>query len=94
MLALMTWMAAISGYVSSRVHSRLNPNWAPACEYVAMPLGSSSAAPVIRPGPSFDSQVEASGDGGAMVVSSDFMKPIMHPCGAGICTVAHTVRGP
>jgi hypothetical protein len=32
MLALMTWMAAISGYVSSSVHSRLNPNWAPACE--------------------------------------------------------------
>src|SRR2546430_14083360 len=25
---------------------------APACEYVAMPLGSSSAAPVIKPGPS------------------------------------------
>src|SRR5690349_15951527 len=30
----------------------LRPNCAPACEYVAMPLGSSSAAPVIKPGPS------------------------------------------
>src|SRR5450830_923033 len=29
------------------------PNCAPACEYVAIPLGSSSAAPVIKPGPSF-----------------------------------------
>lgn len=32
------------------------PNWAPACEYVAIPLGSSSAAPVIRPGPIFLTQ--------------------------------------
>src|SRR5664279_1771168 len=29
----------------------LNPNWAPTWEYVAMPLGSSSDAPVISPGP-------------------------------------------
>src|ERR1700751_1986605 len=27
------------------------PNSKPNCEYVAIPLGSSSAAPVIRPGP-------------------------------------------
>jgi hypothetical protein len=27
------------------------PNWAPTLEYVAIPLGSSSAAPVTNPGP-------------------------------------------
>src|ERR1700733_7980418 len=35
------------------VHSSPVPNCAPTWEYVAMPLGSSSEAPVIRPGPSF-----------------------------------------
>ena len=44
--------AAISGKVTT-VHRIEQPNWAPACEQVAMPLGSSSAAPVIRPGPSW-----------------------------------------
>src|SRR6185437_2681361 len=34
-----------------RVHPRPNANCAPACAYVAIPLGSSSAAPVMRPGP-------------------------------------------
>jgi hypothetical protein len=29
----------------------LEPNWAPTLEYVAIPLGSSSAAPVTSPGP-------------------------------------------
>jgi hypothetical protein len=29
----------------------LEPNWAPTLEYVAIPLGSSSAAPVTKPGP-------------------------------------------
>jgi hypothetical protein len=29
----------------------LEPNWAPTLEYVAIPLGSSSAAPVTNPGP-------------------------------------------
>src|SRR5712692_4389070 len=43
--------AAISGQVRNAVHSRLVPNCAPAIEYVAMPDGSSSAAPVMRPGP-------------------------------------------
>src|ERR1700680_5126282 len=33
------------------VQSMPNPNCAPTCEYVAIPLGSSSEAPVIRPGP-------------------------------------------
>jgi hypothetical protein len=33
-------------------HSMPKPNLAPACEYVAIPLGSSSEAPVMRPGPS------------------------------------------
>jgi hypothetical protein len=30
-----------------------SPNCTPIWEYVAIPLGSSSAAPVIKPGPSF-----------------------------------------
>src|ERR1019366_7727085 len=46
-------MATTRGYVNSTVQATLKPNCAPPCEYVAMPLGSSSAAPVIRPGPSF-----------------------------------------
>jgi hypothetical protein len=32
-------------------HSIPRPNFAPAWEYVAIPEGSSSDAPVIRPGP-------------------------------------------
>ena len=43
--------AAISGHVMSAVQSRLVPSCAPAIEYVAIPDGSSSAAPVISPGP-------------------------------------------
>src|SRR5713226_1525793 len=35
------------------VQSMPYPNCAPTWEYVAMPLGSSSEAPVISPGPSF-----------------------------------------
>jgi len=46
------WMPIISGVVSRSIHTRPKRNCEPACEYVAMPLGSSSAAPVIRPGPS------------------------------------------
>ena len=52
MRALISWITHISGYVKSKVHVMENPNCAPACEYVAMPLGSSSAAPVMAPGPS------------------------------------------
>jgi len=43
--------AAISGQVISAVHSSEVPSCAPVMEYVAMPDGSSSAAPVINPGP-------------------------------------------
>src|SRR5450631_1846763 len=49
-------MPTISGYVNTMAHSVSSPNCAPACEYVAMPDGSSSAAPVIRPGPSCRAQ--------------------------------------
>src|SRR5882762_9369331 len=45
-------MPAISGKEKSIVHSMVKPNWAPTCEYVAIPLGSSSEAPVTTPGPS------------------------------------------
>jgi len=45
-------MAAIKGKVIRAVQSVAKPNPAPACEYVAMPDGSSSLAPVMRPGPS------------------------------------------
>ena len=43
--------ATMSGKVSSIVHRVPKPNCAPACEYVAIPDGSSSAAPVTSPGP-------------------------------------------
>jgi hypothetical protein len=43
--------AAISGHVINAVQSSLVPSSAPATEYVAMPEGSSSAAPVMTPGP-------------------------------------------
>lgn len=43
--------APINGHVMRAVHSIAVPICAPAIDYVAMP-GSSSAAPVIRPGPS------------------------------------------
>jgi hypothetical protein len=35
------------------VHKVASPKAAPACEYVAIPDGSSSLAPVTKPGPSF-----------------------------------------
>jgi hypothetical protein len=50
-LAAISWMATMSGKENSAVHNMENPNCAPACEYVAMPLGSSSDAPVMTPGP-------------------------------------------
>ncbi len=49
---LISWIAAISGKVNSMTQHIEKPNCAPAWEYVAMPEGSSSDAPVIRPGPS------------------------------------------
>src|SRR5512140_1428672 len=42
----------MSGHVRSAVQRSLVPSCAPATEYVAMPDGSSSAAPVMTPGPS------------------------------------------
>ena len=42
----------ISGSVRTAVHSVAYPSAAPACEYVPIPDGSSSDAPVISPGPS------------------------------------------
>jgi hypothetical protein len=44
-------MEAINGKVKRAVHKVEKPNCAPACEYVAIPDGSSSLAPVMRPGP-------------------------------------------
>src|SRR4051794_31248602 len=41
----------IIGNVNNAVHSVEKPSAAPACAYVPMPDGSSSDAPVIRPGP-------------------------------------------
>src|SRR5580700_3376209 len=55
--------AAINGHVRRAVHSSLVPSCAPAMEYVAMPDGSSSAAPVIIPGPSDFSSVRIQRDG-------------------------------
>ena len=56
MRALTIWIPTISGYVNSIVHSVRKPNCAPAYAYVAIPDGSSSAAPVMSPGPSCFSQ--------------------------------------
>jgi hypothetical protein len=44
-------MLAIIGSVKSAVHSVEKPREAPATAYVPMPDGSSSDAPVMRPGP-------------------------------------------
>ena len=55
--------AAISGHVRSAVQSSLVPSCAPATEYVAIPEGSSSAAPVMMPGPSDFSSVRIQRDG-------------------------------
>src|SRR5512141_2873455 len=49
--AQVIWTAAIRGHVSQAVQSKALPSWAPAIEYVAIPEGSPSAAPVMRPGP-------------------------------------------
>src|SRR6266852_689077 len=49
--AHINWTAAIRGNVSSAIHSVPYPYAAPATEYVEIPEGSSSAAPVISPGP-------------------------------------------
>src|SRR5512144_3056473 len=51
MQALISWIAVMQGSVRKMVQVNAKPNCAPAWEYVAMPLGSSSAAPVVRPGP-------------------------------------------
>jgi len=48
----MSWTDAISGNDNQRGPQRTYPNAAPATEYVEMPEGSSSAAPVMSPGPS------------------------------------------
>ena len=47
----MFWTAAFNGYMSSAVHRVWRPSVAPATAYVPMPLGSSSDAPVMKPGP-------------------------------------------
>ena len=50
--AVDSWTAAARGRAKTVVQRRPNPADAPTCEYVAMPDGSSSAAPVTSPGPS------------------------------------------
>src|SRR4051812_18385914 len=49
--AHMICTAAIKGNENRAVHKDAYPNAAPVTEYVEMPDGSSSAAPVISPGP-------------------------------------------
>src|SRR5215467_2481963 len=49
--AQISCIAAIMGKVNTIVQSIDIPNCVPTCEYVATPLGSSSAAPVTNPGP-------------------------------------------
>src|SRR5947209_3645232 len=50
-LAQMNWTATIRGKVKSAIQSVEKPRLAPAIEYVPMPEGSSSEAPVISTGP-------------------------------------------
>src|SRR5919204_678915 len=52
MRAHIAWTATIRGQHATDVQSSVVPSWAPAIEYVAIPDGSSSAAPVTMPGPS------------------------------------------
>lgn len=47
----MNWTHPISGHVRTAVQSIDVPSCAPTIEYVATPDGSSSAAPVTKPGP-------------------------------------------
>lgn len=49
--AHMNWTQPMNGQVMKAVHSCAVPSCAPAIEYVAIPDGSSSAAPAINPGP-------------------------------------------
>src|SRR4051812_14785792 len=51
MRAQISWIPDISGYENNIIQRSEKPNRLPACEYVAMPLGSSSDAPVMSPGP-------------------------------------------
>lgn len=50
-LADISWTTSIRGRVNNTVHNKPNPNFAPAWEKVPMLAGSSSDAPVIKPGP-------------------------------------------
>ena len=52
-LAHIVWIIVIKGNAMNAVHNVAKPNIAPACEYVAIPDGSSSLAPVIMPGPKY-----------------------------------------
>jgi hypothetical protein len=66
------------------------PNWAPTLEYVAIPLGSSSAAPVINPGPNslnvFPSQPEGLEEAGALVATLNLQLSVQALLG---CRVRH-----
>src|SRR5436309_4895121 len=48
--AHISWTTTIVGYRNNANHSITRPNCAPACKYVPIVDGSSSAAPVINPG--------------------------------------------
>jgi hypothetical protein len=50
--AAVSWTAAAMGATAIIDHSNPKPYAAPTCEYVPTPDGSSSAAPVTKPGPS------------------------------------------
>lgn len=46
-----SWTATMEGYKKITVHNKPNPNFAPAWANVAILEGSSSAEPVMIPGP-------------------------------------------
>jgi hypothetical protein len=64
--------------VISAVQRSLVPSCAPAIEYVAMPDGSSSAAPVMMPGPSDLSTDRIQRDGAGVCKSGLGLESVAH----------------
>ena len=75
--------AAMSGHVSNAVQRSLVPSCAPATEYVAIPEGSSSAAPVMMPGPSDFKSARIHRDGAGVDTNELGVRPLPVKGGTG-----------
>ena len=71
--------APISGKERRESQIRPKPLDAPICEYVAMPEGSSSAAPVVSPGPNVFQYSFASLTGSSLAISCPISLPTSTP---------------